>query len=290
MRTMLKVRNLDVAFKEHYVLKNLSFDVPKNTITGFISPSGGGKTTILRCLAGLQKPNNIDILYDGHLQLKNISEFTGYSFQENSLYEDLTLEENMLFFGTQLGLKEIVIKKRTESIVDILKLRGYEQTLAKNFSGGMKKRLDIAITLLNNPDILLLDEPFAGLDKPMRIDLWNLLIGLKNMGKTLILTTHLLDEFDLYADYVVKIEQGVNAHQGYIKDIMGYWCLELLFTKDIDLSIFKNFKVRRKDENIIFYLKTKEDAIKLTKQLIDANFSQIIKKINIYKDTSNVIS
>jgi ABC-2 type transport system ATP-binding protein len=290
MRHILKIRNLDVSFKNKHVLKNLSFDVPENSITGLISVSGGGKTTILKSIAGLLKPNNINITYKDNISLKNISKIAGYSFQENSLYEDLTLEENMMFFGTQLGLKENVIKDRMATIVDILKLKGNENIVSKNFSGGMKKRLDIAITLLNNPEILLLDEPFGGLDKNMRTDLWKLLIGLKNMGKTLILTTHLLDEFDLYADYVVKIQKGTNYYQGHIKDIPGYWCLKLLLEKQIDTKIFKDFKIKKIEEGIIFYLKTKEEATILNNQFMKSNYAQLIKKISIYKDNSSVIS
>lgn len=290
MQTILKVRNLDISFKKKHVLKNLSFDIPENCITGIISSSGGGKTTILRCLSNLQKPNNISIIYKDKEILKNIADFSGYSFQENSLYEDLTLEENMLFFGTQIGLKEEIIRKRTESIVDILKLKGQEKTLAKNFSGGMKKRLDIAITLLDNPEILLLDEPFAGLDKPMRYDLWTLLLGLKKMGKTLILTTHLLDELDIYGDYVIKLENGKNIYQGLIKDIPGYWCLDILLLKKLDSSLFKDFKIRKKDNLITFYLKSKEDTIMLFNQLIRANYGSYIKEFNIYKDTTSVLS
>lgn len=290
MQTILKIRDLDISFKKNHVLKNLSFDVPENCIIGLVSPSGGGKTTVLKCLANLQNPDNISIIYKDREMLKNISEITGYSFQENSLYEDLTLEENMMFFGTQIGLKEDVIKKRTASIVDILKLKGHEKSLAKNFSGGMRKRLDIAITLINNPEILLLDEPFTGLDKNIRSDLWKLLIGLKQMGKTLILTTHLLDELDLYADYVVKIENGRNVYQGFIKDILGYWCLEILLGKEIDVSLFKNFKFRKNDNTIIFYLKSKEEATNLFNQLLQANYGNYIKEVKIYKDTSSILS
>ena len=290
MSIILKIRNLDVSFGRNHVLKDLSFDVPENKIVGLISPSGGGKTTILKCLASLEKPDKISILYKDRVVLNNISHISGYSFQENSLYEDLTLEENMLFFGTQIGLKEDVIRKRTESIVDILKLKGHEKVLAKNFSGGMKKRLDIAITLLNNPEILLLDEPFSGLDKDIRVDLWKLLIGLRNMGKTLILTTHLLDEFDLYADYVIKIEKGRNIYQGFIKDIVGYWCLEILLTKSIDMSTFKGYKVRKYEDGVTFYLDSKEEAISLFNRLVKANYGSIIKKANIFKDNSSVIS
>ncbi len=290
MTEILKIRGLDISFKDNHVLRDLSFDVPSNCIVGLISPSGGGKTTILKCLANLQKPDKISILYKGNTYLRDISHISGYSFQENSLYEDLTLEENMLFFGTQIGLKEDVIRQRMGSIVNILKLEGHERVVAKNFSGGMKKRLDIAITLLNNPEILLLDEPFAGLDRNMRVDLWNLLIGLKKMGKTLILTTHLLDEFDLYADYVVKIEKGRNIYQGFIKDIVGFWCLKVLFDAEVDMAAFKDFKARKVDESVIFYLKSKEDAISLFSQLIRANYGHLVKEVNIYKDTSGVIS
>ena len=110
------------------------------------------------------------------------------------------------------------------------------------------------------------------------------------MGKTLILTTHLLDEFDLYADYVIKIQGGGNAYQGFIKDIPGYWCLDVGFTKKVDLMLFKEYKFRKKEDSLVFYFKTKEEAITLSNQLIKANYSQIIKKISIYKDNSSVIS
>ncbi len=290
MKTLLKIKNLNLSFKDNHVLKQLTFDVPEQAIVGLISPSGGGKTTTLKCLVGLQKPDSITMIYKNQFAVNNIAQLAGFSFQENSLYEDLTLEENMLFFGTQLGLKKEIILKRMNSIIDILKLKGQEKIVAKKFSGGMKKRLDIAITLLNNPEIILLDEPFSGLDKDMRLELWNLLAELKKMGKTLILTTHLLDEFDLYADYVVKIDNGKNIYQGFIKEIQGYWCLDILLTQEIDTSVFNSFKLRKKRENLIFYLNSKKDANNLFNQIMNSKYASLIKKVNIYKDTSSVIS
>lgn len=193
----VSIRNVSKCFKDHEVLKDISLDVFEGEIFGLLGPSGSGKTTLVKQLTGLDTPTSGEcyVFQQRMPDLKLISRI-GYMAQSDALYEDLTAMENLQFFSSLYNIKG---KKQTERIQEVSQIVNLTEHLGKlvtNYSGGMKRRLSLAIALLHEPDILILDEPTVGIDPVLRKGIWEAFYELKNSGKTLIVTTHVMDEAD----------------------------------------------------------------------------------------------
>lgn len=191
------------------ILKGISFTVESGSIVGLIGPSGSGKTTIMKILAGFYGPS------EGQIKIPERSDI-GFTTQNNCFYSKLTVHENMIYFGKVMGVDNLDLR-----IVELLKfveLTGHEIKLAKELSGGMLRRLDFAISLLNNPSILIIDELTAGLDPIARHKFTDKMVDLKNQGKTIILSSHLLDEIDAVCDKIIFIKDGRSVKEGKPSD------------------------------------------------------------------------
>lgn len=179
------------------VVDNLSLSIEKGAIFGLLGANGAGKTTTIRMLCGLTKPSG------GHAQIAGAdvwkqryrarSEF-GYMAQKFSLYPDLSVAENLRFFGGACGVPRSQLTTRIEELINHMDLAPKKNAKAGSLSGGMKQRLGLACALIHDPSVLFLDEPTSGLDPVHRQELWSLLYELSNQGKTLLVTTHYMDE------------------------------------------------------------------------------------------------
>lgn len=209
---IIKITNLTKKFEDLVAVDNISFEVKEGEILGFLGPNGAGKTTTLSMLATLLEPtsgtatiNNFDI----NSQKDGVRKSIGMVFQDPTLDEELTAYENMDFHGR---LYKVPIEIRKNKILELLKLVELDDrkdSLVKTFSGGMKRRLEIARGLLHEPKVLFLDEPTIGLDPQTRNKLWNYIKKLnKEKGLTIILTTHYMDEADRLSDRVAIIDHG----------------------------------------------------------------------------------
>ncbi len=193
------------------ILKNISLDIYPHEIFGLIGASGAGKTTLLRCLIGFYKINAGDILYQEKNISKNqllIRQIFGFGSQDNCFYEKLSLKENLVYFGRLYGLSDKVIEERSEHLLAVVELSESKHTLAKNLSGGMRRRLDIACSLIHSPQILILDEPTAGLDPTLRKHMWDLIVKINQSGTTIIVSSHLLSEIGHFCTRIGIINQG----------------------------------------------------------------------------------
>jgi ABC-2 type transport system ATP-binding protein len=184
-------------FGDFIAVNKLNLRVAHGEILGLLGPNGAGKTTTVRMIACLLKPTSGKIFVNGHDAVKEperVKQKIGYMPQRFSLYEDLTVLENLEFYGKIYGLPSIERKRKAKELLKFVELSGFENKLAGKLSGGMKQRLSLACALLHEPELLILDEPTAGIDPPLRRSFWEYFRELNKKGITLLITTHYMDE------------------------------------------------------------------------------------------------
>ena len=203
---MISITNLKKKYGDFTAVDGLSFDIRKNEIFGLLGPNGAGKTTTISMICGLLPPTEGTIRFDGFAG-KDPKSLIGYCPQENIFYPKLTCFEQLLFIGQMYGIATKTIRSRALELLELLGLKDKTHEMAANLSGGMKRRLNICLALIHDPEILILDEPEAGLDPQSRI-LVRDFIKASGKEKTIIITTHNMDEADRLADRIAIIDYG----------------------------------------------------------------------------------
>ena len=203
---MITITNLKKRFGEVTAVDGLTFQIHKNGIFGLLGPNGAGKTTTISMICGLLKPSGGTIVFDD-FNGKDPKSLIGYCPQENIFYPKLTCFEQLLFIGQMYGIASKIIKPKSLELLELLGLKDKTNERAGRLSGGMKRRLNICLALVHNPEILILDEPEAGLDPQSRI-LVRDFISAFGREKTVILTTHNMDEADRMADRIAIMDHG----------------------------------------------------------------------------------
>ncbi|MGW9857153.1 ABC-2 type transport system ATP-binding protein [Staphylococcus hominis] len=203
-----KLTNAVKQYGKHNVLDDISLNIQEGELLGIIGPSGSDKTTTIKCLLGMEKLNSgTTEIFEKRMPNRHVLSRIGYMGQTNALYESLSAKDNLMFFGHLVGLKG---KQLTENMNNNMALVNLENALNKTvntFSGGMKRRLSLAITLLSNPSLIILDEPTVGIDPKLRQQIWRQLKSLTKQGKSVIVTTHVMDEAER-CDKIALIVEG----------------------------------------------------------------------------------
>jgi len=235
---MINVQNLTKKFNTVVAVDNVSFSVAKGDIFAFLGPNGAGKSTTIKMLTTLLHPSGGTITLDGHDPVHHPDEVRrsfGIVFQDPSVDDELTAWENMEFHGVLYGMPLRVRRERIEMLLKFVDLWDRKNSLVKEFSGGMKRRLEIARGLLHHPKVIFLDEPTIGLDPQTRNHMWSYLKDLNQKeGTTVFFTTHYMEEADRVANQVAVIDHGKIVAAGTpaeIKQQAGVDNLEEAFIK-----------------------------------------------------------
>jgi lipooligosaccharide transport system ATP-binding protein len=233
---LVRARGLTKRFGGFTAVDGIDFDLFQGEAFGFLGPNGAGKSSTMRMLGCVSPPTSGDLSILGGDPVKDgaaIRARLGVVPQEDTLDNELTVRENMLVYGRYFGLPRRLINERTDQLLDFVQLTERAGDQVDPLSGGMKRRLTIARSLINDPDILILDEPTTGLDPQARHVVWDRLFRLKQRGVTLILTTHYMDEAEQLCDRLVVMDHGVIAAEGTPRELIAQYStpevLELRF-------------------------------------------------------------
>jgi len=249
---VIQVKDLKKHFEDVKAVDGISFDVYKGECFGFLGPNGAGKTTTINILSCYLEPSNgavrianLDVI----TQSSEVKKYIGICPQENIFYQELNVYENLMFFGRMYNVDKKKLRDRANELINKVGLDDKRKTKSEKLSGGMKRRLNLIIGLVHDPDILFLDEPTAGLDPQSRRLLWDYIFELKSRNKTIFLTTHYMDEADVLSDRLAIIDHGKIIAEGtpeHLKETIGKG----------DLLTFKTEGVKEKLLDSINELKT----------------------------------
>ncbi len=250
MDSIIQVKNLVKRFGDFTAVKDISFEVAPGEIFAFLGPNGAGKSTTIKMLTTLLHPTSGSIMLAGHSPTDDpalVRKSFGIVFQDPSLDDELTALENMEFHGVLYGVPAKLRRTRIEELLKFVELWDRKDSLVKEFSGGMKRRLEIARGLLHHPKVIFLDEPTLGLDPQTRNHMWSYLQDLnKKEGITVFFTTHYMEEADRVAQRIAVIDHGKIVASGTsaeLKEKTGTASLEDAFLK------FTGSTIREEESN-----------------------------------------
>lgn len=235
----ISCHNLTKKFHERIAVNNISISIPKGSIYGFLGPNGSGKSTTIRMLCGLLIPTSgtgTVLGFDVNKDSEAIKQRIGYMSQKFSLYEDLTVEENLEFYAGIYGITGQKLQQRKRELIEMAGLTGREKQLSGSLSGGWKQRLALSCALLHQPELLILDEPTAGVDPVSRRIFWEVIHNLAKEGITVLVSTHYMDEAST-CDTIGFIFYGNLLTQGTPQQLvqeMGVSSLEDVFIRLVE--------------------------------------------------------
>ncbi|MEM5781686.1 MAG: ATP-binding cassette domain-containing protein [Candidatus Aenigmatarchaeota archaeon] len=293
---IISVQNLKKYYKDVKAVDNVSFEVEEGEIFGFLGPNGAGKTTTIKMLVTLLKPTEGTAKVVGNDIVKNpdkVRNNIGIVFQDPALDDRLTGKENLDFHARMYGMKKEKREERIKEVLSLVELEDKAKTLVKNYSGGMKRRLEIARGLMHHPKILFLDEPTLGLDPQTRRSIWDYIKNLNKKEKiTIFLTTHYMEEADFLCNRVAIIDHGkilVIGEPSKLKNQLGHDIITISCSNfELCSESLKKEKwvesIKLVNSNIIIGTKEAEKKLPIIVKMVE-NYNIEIKTIDIRKPT-----
>ncbi|MBN1501999.1 ABC transporter ATP-binding protein [Candidatus Woesearchaeota archaeon] len=299
---IIRFENIVKKFGHHMVLNKIDLSIYDGEIFGIIGPSGSGKTTFLKTLIGYYLPEEGDVLFRPNTRflsvyknIKKVKQTFGYGAQQPSFYPELTVSENLDYFGSLYDMPSEPRKTNIKTLLKLMELDGSANELAKNLSGGMQRRLDIACALIHAPKILILDEPTSDLDPALAKHIWSLIRKINNKGTTIIIASHHISDMENTCTRVGILAKGKILHVGRVQELIkkfskGYEIHIETYPGDYS-RIIKSFKEKLvistedRGHEAVFYT-TKPEAVlhKLLHLVGDVNETLIdvrISKLNL---------
>jgi len=271
---LVRARGLVKRFGGFTAVDGIDFDLCRGEAFGFLGPNGAGKSSTMRMIGCVSPPSGGELTILGRDPVRDGSAIRaqlGVVPQDDTLDVELTVRENLLVYGRYHGMSRRLIRERTEQLLDFVQLADRAKDKVDSLSGGMKRRLTIARSLINDPDILILDEPTTGLDPQARHVVWDRLFRLKQRGVTLILTTHYMDEAEQLCDRLVVMDHGKFAASGSPRELIERYCtpevLELRFEPHLHETAAEKIKDLSSDraevlaDRILLYVQDGDAAL-----------------------------
>ncbi|QBO35170.1 ABC transporter ATP-binding protein [Periweissella cryptocerci] len=220
MTTIIEVKRIEKSFGKFQALKDVDLQVDTGEILALIGPSGSGKSTLVKAIMGMLTVDSGSVrVFAQTMPNRNLLNRLGYMAQNDALYPTLTGRENLNFFGELTGLTKDRLKQRIEEVATVVKLNQHLDKKTGSYSGGMLRRLSLAIALLAEPELLILDEPTVGIDPELRQQIWLELHRLASLGTAILLTTHVMEDA-LESDQVLMLRNGATISRGTPTELM----------------------------------------------------------------------
>jgi ABC-2 type transport system ATP-binding protein len=223
----LEIKGLKKTFRSNFllkkyrILKGIDLDVEKGEIYGFLGPNGAGKTTTIKCVLGLLRPDAGEILIEGRpARSPEAKRRTGFLPENPYFYDYLSARELLMFSASLFDLPPAQMRERVDALVHQVGLSGHEDLKLRKYSKGMIQRLGLAQAMIQDPELLILDEPFSGLDPIGRKDLRTLILSLREQGKTVFFSSHILQDMEMMVDRVGIILDGTIRRQGKLSELL----------------------------------------------------------------------
>jgi ABC-2 type transport system ATP-binding protein len=247
----LKVKNINKSFKNKHVLKDVSFELNEG-VYGLLGSNGSGKTTLMRIIASVMKPTSGEVYYNGTdiaVLDENYRDVIGYMPQHLGFYNSFTAEKFLFYIASLKGIDKYKAKDRAAELLELVNLTQDKKKKIKTFSGGMKRRLGIAQALLNDPKVLIVDEPTAGLDPKERIRFRNLLSSI-SQDRTVLLCTHIVSDIEYIAKEILILKEGQLAHKREPSSLLAD-LKDKVWVIDVDESEVSVYQQKYKVGNIV---------------------------------------
>lgn len=220
----VEAQHLNKTFGKHHAVKDVSLSIRKGEIFGLLGPNGAGKSTTINMLCGYLKPTSGEVFIDGRSltkEMRKVKRMLGVVPQEIALYKDLTALENLNFFGEIYGLSSQQSRQRADELLRFVGLYERRKEPVKTFSGGMQRRINIAIALMHAPAFLMLDEPTVGVDPQSREHIFALIERLRDQGTTILYTTHYMEEAERLCNHIAIMDEGQIIALGTLEELLA---------------------------------------------------------------------
>ncbi|MER2058499.1 MAG: ABC transporter ATP-binding protein [Niallia sp.] len=251
---MLEIMNLSKSYKQKQVVNSANLYLEKGEIVGLLGPNGAGKSTTISMISSLISPDGGDVRLNNESILKTpqkLRKILGVVPQEIAVYMDLSARENLLFFGKMHRIPKNILKKRVDEVLDIIGLKEREKDLVKTFSGGMKRRLNIGVALIHEPEIIIMDEPTVGIDPQSRNYILETVKRLnKEKQMTVLYTSHYMEEVDFLCNRIYIMDHGEIIASGTKEEIKNILSAEIAINIRVEMVKHEFTEALRQHENI----------------------------------------
>ena len=275
----LEIRSVSKKFDGFYAVKNFSLSIPQSSIYGILGPNGAGKTTTIRMIMNILVPDEGEILIFNQKMNETLKNRIGYLPEERGLYRKMKVYEILSYFGELKGMSRSEISQKIDEWLSKVELLGWKNRKIEELSKGMQQKIQFISTILHSPDLIIFDEPFAGLDPINTNLLKDIMLELKKQGKTILYSTHLMEHAEKLSDYVALINKGQKVLDGKLSEIKAKFGKNLVLEFEGDNSFLNQIKGIRRIYNFGRYveieleketdpqdiLKTVVNKVKLTK-------------------------